>query len=200
MDDRSEITQALNSAATGDRAADSRIWSLVYPELRAIAHRELRRERPGHTLATTGLVHEAYFKLVGHTAIASRDRAHFYALSCRAMRQVLVEYARKRNAKMRAPSKNAVPLDEAVHAARAGPRDLLALDEALTRLVEFNERLGRVVELRFFGGLTTDETAGVLGVNPRTVERDWSRARAYLYRMLAPEKAEPEPRPRQPVR
>ena len=138
-------------------------------------------------------MHEAYIKLIGQIPIASRDRAHFYALSCRAMRQVLVQYARKRNAKMRAPAKHAVPFNEAVHAAQTGPRDLLALDEALTRLAEFNERLGRVVELRFFGGLTTEETAEVLEVNPRTVERDWSRARAYLYRMLSPEPAPAKP-------
>jgi RNA polymerase sigma factor (TIGR02999 family) len=103
------------------------------------------------------------------------------------MRQVLVDYARKRNAEKRAPAKRAVPLMEAVDLARTGPRDLLALDEALQRLSEFNERLGLVVELRFFGGLTTEEAAEVLEVSPRTVERDWSRARAYLYRMLEPD-------------
>ncbi|MGM0669831.1 MAG: ECF-type sigma factor, partial [Gemmatimonadota bacterium] len=105
--------------------------------------------------------------------------------ACRAMRQVLVEYARRRNAEKRTPEKRAVPLREAMDVARTGPRDLLALDEALSRLSGFDPRLGQVVELRFFGGLTTSEAADVLELSPRTVERDWSRARAYLYRMLA---------------
>jgi RNA polymerase sigma factor (TIGR02999 family) len=187
MDDGTEITVDLSGGWRDDPSSDARVWSRIYEELRAVAHRELRRERSGHTLLTTDLLHEAYFKLVGQEDLARRDRAHFFAVACRAMRQVLVDYARKRNAEKRAPAKRAVPLMEAVDLARTGPRDLLALDEALQRLSEFNERLGLVVELRFFGGLTTEEAAEVLEVSPRTVERDWSRARAYLYRMLEPD-------------
>jgi RNA polymerase sigma factor (TIGR02999 family) len=187
MDDPTEITADLSGGWKDDPEADSRVWSQVYQELRDLAHRELLRERPGHTLVTTDLVHEAYVKLVGQADLARRDRAHFFALACRAMRQVLVEYARRRNAEKRTPEKRAVPLREAMDVARTGPRDLLALDEALSRLSGFDPRLGQVVELRFFGGLTTSETAEVLELSPRTVERDWSRARAYLYRMLAPD-------------
>jgi RNA polymerase sigma factor (TIGR02999 family) len=187
MDDPTQITVDLSGGWRNDPAADSRVWSHIYEELRAVAHRELRRERAGHTLLTTDLLHEAYFKLVGQTGLARRDRGHFFAVACRAMRQVLVDYARRRNAEKRAPGKGAVPFQEAMDPARTGPRDLLALDEALTRLSEFNQRLGHVVELRFFGGLTTEEAAEVLEVSPRTVERDWCRARAYLYRMLEPD-------------
>jgi RNA polymerase sigma factor (TIGR02999 family) len=187
MEDGTEITVDLSGGWKEDPSADARVWSHVYEELRAVAHRELRRERPGHTLVTTDLLHEAYLKLVGQTELARRDRAHFFAVACRAMRQVLVDYARKRNAEKRAPAKRAVTFQEAVDLARTGPRDLLALDEALSRLSAFNERLGLVVELRFFGGLTTEEAAEVLDVSPRTVERDWARARAYLYRMLKPD-------------
>jgi RNA polymerase sigma factor (TIGR02999 family) len=187
MDDGTEIAVDLSGGWRDDPSAESRVWSHIYEELRAVAHRELRGERSGHTLLTTDLLHEAYLKLVGQADLARQDRAHFFAVACRAMRQVLVDYARKRNAEKRAPSKRAVPLQEAVDLARTGPRDLLALDEALKRLSAFNERLGLVVELRFFGGLTTEEAAEVLEVSPRTVERDWSRARAYLYRMLEPD-------------
>jgi len=187
MGHHAEITEDLQGHWTRDPEADSRVWRQVYQELRALAHRELLRERPGHTLVTTDLVHEAYMKLVGKAELAERDRAHFFALACRAMRQVLVEYARRRNAEKRTPEKRAVPLREAMDAARTGPRDLLALDEALERLSELDQRLGQVVELRFFGGLTTTETAEILEMSPRTVERDWTRARAYLYRMLAPD-------------
>jgi RNA polymerase sigma factor (TIGR02999 family) len=187
MGDRTEITVDLRGGWRDDPSAEGRVWSQIYEELRAVAHRELRRERSGHTLVTTDLLHEAYLKLVGQADLARRDRAHFFAVACRAMRQVLVDYARKRNAEKRAPSKQAVTFQEAMEFAKTGPRDLLALDEALQRLSAFNQRLGLVVELRFFGGLTTEEAAEVLEVSPRTVERDWSRARAYLYRMLEPD-------------
>jgi RNA polymerase sigma factor (TIGR02999 family) len=187
MEHHTEIAEDLQGHWTQDPEADSRVWRQVYQELRALAHRELLREHPGHTLVTTDLVHEAYMKLVGKAQLAKRDRSHFLALACRAMRQVLVEYARRRNAEKRTPQKRAVPLREAMDVARTGPRDLLALDEALDRLSELNQRLAQVVELRFFGGFTTTETAEVLELSPRTVERDWTRARAYLYRMLAPD-------------
>lgn len=191
MDDRSEITVDLRGEWRDVPPQESRVWSQIYEELRAVAHRELRRERSGHTLVTTDLLHEAYLKLVGQAELARRDRAHFFAIACRAMRQVLVDYARKRNAEKRLPGKDAVPFQEAMHLARTGPRDLLALNEALERLSEFNERLGLVVELRFFGGLTTEEAAEVLEVSSRTVERDWTRARAYLYRILEPDRGGP---------
>ena len=180
-----EVTESIAVSRAGDQESTTRVWERVYGELRAIAQRELRREQPGHTLSTTGLVHEAYFKLVGETRLAREDRTHFLALACRAMRQILIDQARRRSAKKREGAKHAVPIDEAGPVGESQPRDLVALDEALTRLSEMNERLALVVELRFFGGLTIAEAAEVLNVTTRTIERDWNRARAYLYRMLA---------------
>jgi len=181
---QAEATVVLAEAATGDPSAAERVWTLVYDELHRIAHRELASEAVGHTLSTTALLHEAYFKLVDHESTARRDRAHFYALACRAMRQVLVDHARQRNALKRHGRWRRVTLDVGVGAVEPDADDLVALDEALTRLSDFNERLGRVVELRFYGGLSAREAADLLGVDVRTVERDWLRAKAYLYRML----------------
>lgn len=178
------VTQVLHASRTGDEAAAHQLWAMVYDELRGIAHRELRGERRGQTLSTTALVHDAYFKLVDQTCVVWQDRAHFYALSCRAMRQILVEHARRRNAKKREGARHVIPMEEAMALAATHPGDLLALDEALTRLAALDERLVQVVECRLFGGLSVDETAEVLGVSARTVARDWRRARAHLYRML----------------
>ncbi len=179
-----EITQILLDAYDGDEDAANKLWEMVYRELQQIAHRELRRERPDHTLSTTALVHEAYLKLVDHTRITWRNRAHFFALACRAMRRILVNYARDRNVQKRQTQKHKVPLDEAMLMAEERSEELVALDEALTRLAARDERLGQVVECRYFGGFTTKETAEVMGISTRTVERDWERARAYLYKTL----------------
>lgn len=177
----------LASAAGGDPVAEAQVWTLVYDEMHRIAHRELARERAGGTLSTTALIHEAWFKLVDQDRTARRERAHFYALACRAMRQVLIEHARGRNAQKREGGWRRVTLEDDAGAVESRADELLALDEALTRLMAFNERLGRVVELRFYAGLTNDECAEILGVDVRTVERDWRRARAYLRRMLETE-------------
>lgn len=184
----SRVTQDLRAATEGDHGAADRVWGAVYGELRRIAHRELRSERPDAPLSTTELVHETYFKLVDQTAEARRNRSYFYALACRAMRQVLVDFARRRGAAKRASGERPLPLKEAMDDAgriEPDPDMLLALDEALTRLEGFQERLARIVELRFFGGLTAKEAADVLDLSERTVERDWQRARAYLYQILA---------------
>jgi RNA polymerase sigma factor (TIGR02999 family) len=185
MDEVSEITRLLSDAATGDRAAGERLWALVYEEIRRIAHRELAR-RGGASLSTTGLVHEAYFKLAGGPPVDWQDRGHFYALACRAMRQVLVDRARHRYALKRGGGRPDVSLDRATVADDRDSDGLLELDEALTRLSALNPRLGQVVECRFFGGLSFRETAEALGISLRTAERDWGRAKAYLYRMLHP--------------
>ncbi len=182
--DRAAATLALQQSTTGDSSAEERVWRLVYDELHRIAHRELAAEASGRSLSTTALIHEAYFKLVDHEETARRDRAHFYALACRAMRQVLVEHARARNALKRQGGQRSVTLEDDVGATPPEAEALVALDEALTRLGEFNERLARVVELRFYGGLSTREVAELLELDARTVERDWLRAKAYLYRML----------------
>jgi RNA polymerase sigma factor (TIGR02999 family) len=181
---RAEATRTLRDAAGGNVTADDQIWALVYDELRRIAHRELAPEGRGQTLSTTALVHEAYFKLVDQGQLARRDRDHFYALACRAMRQVLADHARRRNALKRHGKWSRVTLGDAMGPIHPNVEDLVALDEALTRLGGLNERLAKVVELRFYGGLSTAETADLLDVDVRTVERDWRRAKAYLYRML----------------
>lgn len=185
MTDSSEITDLLNAAAQGDRGAGERLWAAVYDALKRIAHRELAKER-GSTLSTTGLVHEAYFKLGGTAGVAAGGRRHFYGLACRAMRQVLVDHARRRRAEKRGGEAAAVSLERAAPAAPDRAMDLLELDDALARLGAINERLVRVVECRFFGGLSFPEIAETLDIPLRTAERDWQRARAYLYRMLGP--------------
>lgn len=186
---RSEITQLVAQCAEGADEAVNRLFSFVYEDLRAIAHRQLRRESEGHTLSTTALVHEAYLDLVGQTHSDWRDRAHFYAVASRAMRHILIDYARSRRAEKRGGAQIRVPLTDDLAAvdgaAGDGGVDLISLDEALTRLAERDERMGRVVECRFFGGMTAEETAEALGVSLRTVERDWTRAKAYLYQELA---------------
>lgn len=187
--ERAEITRLLNESAGGDRGAGERLWTLVYDEVRRIAHYELAR-RGGATLSTTGLVHEAYFKLTGGPSVDFQNRGHFYAVACRAMRQVLIDRARTRNAEKRGGGQAAVTLDhETVGAGGDRAEELLELDEALTQLASVNPRLEQVVECRFFGGLSFRETAEALGISLRTAEREWARARAYLYRMLqtAPE-------------
>jgi RNA polymerase sigma factor (TIGR02999 family) len=181
-----EITGLLEAAARGDRASEERLWTLVYDRLREIAGRELHRRGSGETLSTTGLVHEAYFKLADRPGIGWHNRSHFYALACRAMRQVLVDHARRRRAEKRGGGDRLVTLDRAAPASAQRTTDLVELDDALNRLAAINERLARVVECRFFGGLSLPEVADTLGIPLRTAEREWQRARAYLYRMLGP--------------
>jgi len=175
-----EITDLLIQLRNGDPAAMDHLYSLVYDQLRLLAHRQLRFERPGHTLGTTGLVHETYLKLVGNTRANWQDRAHFLAIAGQAMRRILVDYARHYRALKNGGGLPALPLrEEAAISERS--ETLLALDEALLRLALLSPRLSRVVECRYFGGLTTEETASALGVTTRTVERDWAKARGWLY-------------------
>lgn len=180
------VTRALIDAARGDQGAADRLWSLVYDELRAIAHRELYGEERGQTLSTTVLVNEAYLKLIDVDRVAWRDRAHFFAVACRGMRQVLVDRARHRMARKRSGRRHEVTLTTALRMAEEASQELIELDEALTELAAHQERLAKVVELRFFGGLSVPETAEVMGTSARTVERDWRRAKAYLMRLLTP--------------
>jgi RNA polymerase sigma factor (TIGR02999 family) len=164
-------------------------FPIVYEELRRIAHRELRHERTGHTLDTTALVHEAYLEVAKLDRIRWQSHAHFLAVAARAMRRVLIDYAVARRAQKRGGGRAAVPLDDAAADAvvMAGERaeELLALDEALARLSAENERAGRIVECRFFGGMSVEETAKALDVSPATVKRDWTMARAWLNRELS---------------
>ena len=184
---RPSVTALLGRAAGGDRAAFDRAVALVYDELRGLAHAQLRRERPGHTLDTGALVHEAYLRLGDGRGPAWEGRGHFLAVAAAAMRRVLVDHARRAHAAKRGGAARPLPLDEALARPAALPDDrLLALDEALARLATLDPRQARVVECRYFGGLTEEETAHALGVGLRTVKRDWAKARAWLYRALHP--------------
>ena len=178
------ISHLLNEWNAGDERALDRLTPLVYEELRHQAARYLRRERPGHTLQTTALIHEAYLRLIDAKEVHWQDRAHFFAVAANVMRRILVEHARRRDADKRGGSHIRVHFDEAVAVAGATDVDLLAIDEALDRLAAIDPQQARVVELRFFSGLTVDETAAALGVSPKTVKRDWSVARAWLRREI----------------
>jgi len=178
--DRRPITDLLVQIRNGNPEAMDRLYSLVYEQLRRMAHRQLRAERPGHTLGTTGLVHETYLRLVDQTHVEWQDRAHFFAVAARAMRRILVDYARRYRALRRGGGLHRVALTEEAAVAERG-ETLLALDEALERLAALNGRLSQVVECRYFAGFTEEETAEALGVTTRTVQRDWAKARGWLY-------------------
>lgn len=180
-----EITMLLQRSAEGDRDAFQRLIPLVYSDLRGIAHRRLRGERSDHTLNTTAVVHEAYLQLVPQATATWQDRVHFFAVAARVIRHVLVDYARHKGAQKRGGSAIRVPLREEIQGEEEATVDLLALDEALEDLAERDGRLREVVECRFFAGMTMQETAEALDVSKRTAERDWTRARTYLYRALA---------------
>lgn len=184
MNTEHDITELLLAWRGGDRGAFDRLFPLVYDELRRIAHRQLGRERSDHTLDTTALVHEAYLKLVDQTRAKFEDRAHFFAVAARAMRRILVDYARRHRALKRGGTQARVSLDDAMLIADERADTLLALDEALTRLAELDERMTRVVECRFFGGLTEEETAAALAITARTVRRDWLKAKGWLAQAL----------------
>ncbi len=179
-----DITGLLLAWRAGDADAFDRLFPLVYDQLRGIAHRQLGRERTGHTLDSTGLVHEAYLKLVDQTRVQWTDRVHFFAVAAQVMRRVLVDYARRLRAEKRGGAPKRVSLTDAVLVAEQRADTLVALDEALTELTGVDARLSRVVECRFFGGLTEEETAEALGVTARTVRRDWTKAKGWLHRAL----------------
>ncbi len=183
-----EVTKLLREWGAGDREALSRLLPLVYDELRRRAGAVLRSERGGHTLQPTALVHEAYLKLVGGASVDWKDRAHFFGVAARAMRQVLVDHARARNTGKRGSGQILLGLDNAAAAAAATPPkslDLLDLDRALSKLSALDERQCRLVELRLFAGLTIEESAEVLQVSHATVSREWRHAEAWLQREIA---------------
>jgi len=185
---KEDITLLLADASRGDSVASERVWSALYGELRRLARLRLHQEHPDHTLSPTALVHEAYLKLVGGESIGARGRHHFLAVAARAMRQILVDHARRRARLKRGGGHPDFSLEDARERPlipEMDPDVLVALDEALTRLQRERERMASVVELRFFGGLSTTETAEVLSVTRRTVERDWAFARAFLFRQLS---------------
>lgn len=184
-----DVTALLLELRDGNGAAFDRIFPVVYAELHRIARAQLAREPDGHTLNATALVHEAYFKLVDVTRVEWRDRAHFLSMAARAMRRILIDYARHHGRQRRGGGLKRVTLDEELLAASHEADTLLALDLALQELGQLNERLARLVECRFFAGLTEEDTAAVLGVNVRTVRRDWVKARGWLERALSTQSA-----------
>ena len=181
-----DISQLLRAWSNGDELALGELTPIVYAELRRLAHRYMRRERAGHSLQTTALVNEAYMRLVDCTRMQWQNRAHFFAVSSQLMRRILVDHARRQNLK-RGGGVPHVSLDEAVVVGRQPGLDLVALDDALNALARIDERKGRVVEMRFFAGLSVDEIAAVLKVSPVTVRRDWNSAKIWLYRELSGE-------------
>ena len=182
-----EVTRLLTECAAGDRGAFARLVPLVYDDLRGIAHQRLRSEREGHTLSTTALVHEAYLHLVDQATATWQDRAHFFAVASKVIRQVLTDYARWSGAQKRGGGAIRVPLSERMPTQESDTVDFLALDEALTALAGHDPRLEQVVECRFFGGMSVRDTAVALGISERTVARDWVTAKAYLFRALSEE-------------
>jgi RNA polymerase sigma factor (TIGR02999 family) len=179
-----DVTVLLRAWTDGDPKALDQLTPIVYDELRRLARRYLRSERRDHSLQTTALVNEAYLRLVDHTRMEWQDRAHFFAVSAQVMRRILVDHARRRNVK-RGRGLRRVSLEEATMIGSERPTDLAALDDALMLLAERDPRKAQVVEMRFFGGLSVEESAEVLGVSPVTVMRDWRTAKAWLYRELS---------------
>jgi RNA polymerase sigma-70 factor (ECF subfamily) len=180
-----DVTQVLAEAAGGDQNAANRLLPLVYDELRGLAANALRRERGDHTLQPTALVHEAFLRLVDQTHAEYNSRTHFFAIGAQMIRRVLVDHARKHHAAKRGGHAERLTLTAIVEPGNERHLDVLALDEALTRLAELDERQAKVVEMRFFGGLSVEQTADMLSVSPRTVEQDWRMARAWLKRELS---------------
>jgi RNA polymerase sigma factor (TIGR02999 family) len=181
-----DTTQLLVNARAGDGDAFDQLFSHLYRELRSLAQHRLRRMHAGDTLSTTALVHEAYLRLMDQSRCDWQDRTHFLALAARAMRFVLIDYARAHSAQKRGGGGQAVPLDAIQLAAESRATELVTLHEALEELATRDTRLSRVVEYKFFGGLTFEEIATVLGLSVPTVKRDWTRARAWLHRSLEP--------------
>jgi RNA polymerase sigma factor (TIGR02999 family) len=179
-----DVSRLLRAWSDGDPDALGKLTPIVYRELHRLARRYLRGERPDHSLQTTDLVNEAYLRLSDHTRMQWQDRAHFFAVSSQVIRRILVDHARRRNLK-RGGNLQRISLDEALAVSGERSDDLVALDDALEALAQFDPRKARVVEMRFFGGLSVEESAAVLGVSAVTVMRDWRTAMAWLYRELA---------------
>jgi RNA polymerase sigma factor (TIGR02999 family) len=180
-----DVTQLLIAWSNGDQAARDQLMSVVYEELHRLAQRYMRRESPGHTLQTSALVHEAFFRLVDQRNVHWQNRSHFFAVAAQMMRRILVDYARSRSYAKRGGGARAVSLDEGLIVSEERSAEVVAVDEALEALARFDARKSQIVELRFFGGLSINETAEVLGVSPGTVSADWAMAKAWLRREIS---------------
>lgn len=187
MSSQEEVTQLLLDWSDGDRQALGKLMPLVYEELRHLARRHMREERSEHTLQTTALVHEAYLRLINQKDVRWQNRAHFFAIAAQMMRRILVDHARRHHSERRGGGTHKLSLDEAMILTDERASELIALDVALKSLAAIDERKSKVVELRFFGGLTAEETALALGISLRTVMRDWNLAQAWLYREMGAE-------------
>lgn len=185
--DPGPVTELLREWQQGNQSALAELTPLVYDEIRRIAHRFMRRERDGHTLQTTALVNEAYVRLIGHQQNNWNDRAHFFAVTAQVMRHVLVDHARRKHYLKRGGEQEQLPLDEVAVMSEQRASELVALDEALSALAKLDPRKARVIELRYFAGLSLEETAEVMGVSVMTVRRDWRAAKAWLYREMKAE-------------
>jgi RNA polymerase sigma-70 factor, ECF subfamily len=183
-----EVTQLLVDWGNGNQAALDRLISLAYTELHQLAHWYMRRERPDHTMQTTALIHEAYLRLVDQTQVHWQHQAHFFGIAARLMRRILIEHARRHTRAKRGGGAGTIVLDEGAIVSQTRATELLALDDALERLAAIDPRKSRVVELRFFGGLSVEEAAIVLNVAPNTVLRDWRLAKAWLHREISHER------------
>ena len=184
MPDSVDVTILLNRIGSGDATAPEELLPLVYNELKRLASGYMGNERDGHTLQTTALVHEAYIRLVDWKSAGWQNRAHFFAVAAQMMRKILIDHARKHAAEKRGSGVKMIALDDAVSFATERDINLFALDEALTRLDAFDERQCRIIELRFFGGLTIEETAEVMKLSPATIKNEWTMARTWLYTQL----------------
>jgi RNA polymerase sigma factor (TIGR02999 family) len=181
----SDVTRLLSDWSNGDRRALDELLPLVYEELRHLANAYLRRERDGHTLQSTALVHEAFLRLVNQHNVQWQGRAHFFGIAAQMIRRILVDHARAQRAAKRGAGAVRLELDEALAVAQQRDLDLIALDDALERLATMDRRQSRIVELRFFAGLSVEDTADVMGISTATVKREWSSARAWLFREVA---------------
>jgi RNA polymerase sigma factor (TIGR02999 family) len=186
MEAAPDVTQLLANWSRGDQAALDQLMPLVYGELRRLASAYLRRERSNHTLQSTALVHEAFMRMVSQHDVQWKNRAHFYGIAAQMIRRILVDYARSQHAEKRGSGAVKLELDEAMAVPQTSPEiDLLSLNDALDRLSQLDERQSRVVELRFFAGLSIEETAEVLHLSPASVKREWQTARAWLFREMS---------------
>jgi RNA polymerase sigma factor (TIGR02999 family) len=183
--DRSPVTELLVRWRSGDAQALESLIPLVYEELRSLAHHYVRQERPDHTLQSTALVHEAYVRLVGHSPPALENRSHFFGVAARLMREILVEHARAQRAAKRGGGVTILTLDESLQIPQPIDVDVLELDDALKELARLDERQSRIVELRFFTGLSIEETSDLMGISPATVSREWMTARAWLFQEMS---------------
>ena len=179
-----EVTQLLMDWGNGNQTAAEKLMPLVYEELHRLAHQYMNKEHPGHTLQTSALVNEAYLRLIDQKQVHWQNRAHFFGIAAQLMRRILVDYARSRRYQKRGGDARQVDLDEAMIVSQERAADVIALDDALKSLAEFDARKSQIVELRFFGGLSIEETAQVLEVSPGTVMRDWTLAKAWLRKVI----------------